>query len=132
VWGIALPFFDQDPVAQPCATAEPDGPPEAPLAAGDGQAGGLSSWQPSSNTPSATSRQGARIIKRHDGEPAPAQPIERDPNLKSWSAHLIGGKKMQLLGYLGAVTEAAAIERAVMLFSLDDERRKRLAINLRR
>jgi hypothetical protein len=38
---------------------------------------------------------------------------------------------MQLLGYLEAVTEAAAIERAVMLFSLDDERRKRLAVNLR-
>jgi hypothetical protein len=78
-------------------------------------------------------RQGARIIKRHDGEPAPAPPIApRDPNLKSWSAHLIGGKKMQLLGYLEAVTEAAAIERAVVLFSLDGERRKRLAVNLRR
>jgi hypothetical protein len=29
-------------------------------------------------------RQGARIIKRHDGEPP------KGPNLKSWSAHLIG------------------------------------------
>jgi hypothetical protein len=72
-------------------------------------------------------RQGARIIKRHDGEPAPPRLVERDPNLKSWSAHLIGGKKMQLLGYLEAVNEAAAIEQAVVLFSLDDERRKRLA-----
>jgi hypothetical protein len=30
------------------------------------------------------------------------------------------------------VSEAAAIERAVVLFALDDERRKRLAVNLRR
>jgi hypothetical protein len=30
------------------------------------------------------------------------------------------------------VNEAAAIEWAVVLFSLDDERRKRLAVNLRR
>jgi hypothetical protein len=38
-------------------------------------------------------RQGARIINRRDGEPRPEPPP--DPNLKSWSAHLIGGKKMQ-------------------------------------
>jgi hypothetical protein len=30
------------------------------------------------------------------------------------------------------VSEAAAIERAMVLFALDDERRKRLAVNLRR
>ena len=30
-----------------------------------------------------------------------------------------------------ALSEAAAVERAVALFSLDDERRKRLAVNLR-
>jgi hypothetical protein len=42
------------------------------------------------------------------------------------------GRKMQMLGYIEASTEAAAIERAVVLFSLDDERRKRLAVNLRR
>jgi hypothetical protein len=72
-------------------------------------------------------RQGAQIIKRHDGEPKPEPP--RDPNLKSWSAHLIGGKKMQHLGYVEAVSEAAAIEAAVALFGLNDERRKRLAIN---
>jgi hypothetical protein len=39
-------------------------------------------------------RQGAQIIKRHDGEPRPEPP--RDPNLKSWSAHLIGGKKCSI------------------------------------
>jgi hypothetical protein len=39
---------------------------------------------------------------------------------------------MQHLGVASAATEMAAIERAVVLFSLDDERRKRLAINLRR
>ena len=41
-------------------------------------------------------RHGIRIIKRHDGEPRPEPP--RDPNLRSWAAHLIGGSKMQLLG----------------------------------
>jgi hypothetical protein len=39
--------------------------------------------------------QGKQIIKRHDGEPKPQPP--KDPSLKKWSAHLIGGKKMQLL-----------------------------------
>jgi hypothetical protein len=39
---------------------------------------------------------------------------------------------MTLLGYIEAVNEAAAIERAIVLFSLDAERRKRLAVNLRR
>jgi hypothetical protein len=43
-------------------------------------------------------RHGARIIERHDGEPPRAPLILRDPNLKSWSVSLIGGKKMQLLG----------------------------------
>jgi hypothetical protein len=47
-------------------------------------------------------RQGEQIIKRHDGEPKPEPP--KDPNLKRWSAHLIGGKKMQLLGFVEAVT----------------------------
>jgi hypothetical protein len=42
-------------------------------------------------------RQGELIIKRHDGEPKPEPP--KAPNLKKWSAHLIGGKKMQLLGF---------------------------------
>jgi hypothetical protein len=75
-------------------------------------------------------RQGEHIIKRHDGEPKPEPP--KDPNLKSWSAHLIGGKKMQLLGFVEAVSEPAAIEAAVVVFSLDDQKRRRLAINLRR
>jgi hypothetical protein len=34
---------------------------------------------------------------------------------------------MQLLGVIEAVSETAAIERAVVLYSLDDNRRKRLA-----
>jgi hypothetical protein len=76
-------------------------------------------------------RHGARIIERHDGEPPPP-PIEpRDPNLRSWSVHLIGGKKMTLLGVIEAVDELAAIERAVVLFGLDDAKRNRLAVNLR-
>jgi hypothetical protein len=74
--------------------------------------------------------QGAQVIKRHDGEPKPESP--RDPNLNSWSVHLIGGKKMQSLGVIEALSEAAAIERTVVLFALDDARRKRLAVNLLR
>jgi hypothetical protein len=38
---------------------------------------------------------------------------------------------MPFLGYLEATTEPAAIEAAVALFGLDDERRKRLAVKLR-
>jgi hypothetical protein len=72
------------------------------------------------------------IIERHEGEPPPPPLILRDPNLKSWSAHMIGGRKMQLLDYIEVVDETAAIERAVVLFAIDDERRKRLAVNLRR
>lgn len=75
-------------------------------------------------------RQGARIIKRHDGEPQPQRP--RDPNLKEWSVHLIGGKKMRFLGYVEGVDEIAAVEAAVALFDLDDARRKRLAVSARR
>ena len=65
-------------------------------------------------------RHGARVIKRHDGEPKPVPP--KDPNLKSWSAHLIGGKRMQLMGYVEAKDEPGAIEAAVVLFGLNDER----------
>jgi hypothetical protein len=71
--------------------------------------------------------QGEQIIKRHDGEPKPP----KDPNLKKWSAHLIGGKKMQLLGFVEAVSEPAAIESAVASFGLDEQKRRRLAVNLR-
>jgi hypothetical protein len=74
-------------------------------------------------------RQGAQVIKRHDGEPQPEPP--HDPNLKSWSVHLIGGKRMQSLGWVEAVSEAAAIERAVVLYGLDNQKRTRLAVNLR-
>ena len=75
-------------------------------------------------------RHGARIIKRHEGEPRPEPP--RDPNLKEWSVRLIGGSKARFLGYVEAVTEPAAIEAAVVLFGIDAERRKRLAVNPRR
>jgi hypothetical protein len=40
-------------------------------------------------------RQGARVIKRHDGDPKPVPPP--DPNLKSWSAYPISGKRMTRL-----------------------------------
>jgi hypothetical protein len=39
---------------------------------------------------------------------------------------------MQLLGFVEAVSEPAAIESAVALFGLDDQKRRRLAVNLRR
>lgn len=63
-------------------------------------------------------RQGAHVLKRHEGEPKP-EPT-KDPNLKSWSAYLIGGKKMQHLGYVEALTEAAAIDAAAVLFGISD------------
>jgi hypothetical protein len=70
--------------------------------------------------------------ERHDGEPAPPPLIApRDPNL-NWSAYLIGGKKMQLLGYLEAATEACDRAGRVVLFSLDGERRRWLAVTCRR
>jgi hypothetical protein len=47
-------------------------------------------------------RHGARIIERHDGAPPTPPLVERDPNLKSWSAHLIGGRKMQSAGLPGS------------------------------
>ena len=74
-------------------------------------------------------RHGMRIVNRHDGEPKPEPP--RDPNLRSWSAHLIGGSKMQLLGFVEAVDEAGAIDAAAALFGIDGARRKRLAVNRR-
>jgi hypothetical protein len=73
--------------------------------------------------------QGEQIIKLHGGEPKPEPP--KDPNLKKWSAHLIGGKKMQLLGFVEAVSEPAAIETAIASFGLDEQKRRRLAVNLR-
>jgi len=39
---------------------------------------------------------------------------------------------MRLLGFVEAVSEPGAIEAAVARFGIDDERRKRLAVNLRR
>jgi hypothetical protein len=74
--------------------------------------------------------QGEQVIKRHDGETKPEPP--RDPNLKKWSAHLIGGKRMELLGFVEAESEPAAIESAVASFGLDEQKRRRLAVNLRR
>jgi len=45
---------------------------------------------------------------------------------------LIGGSKARFLGYVEAVTEPAAIEVAAAMFGIDEARRKRLAVNLRR
>jgi hypothetical protein len=39
---------------------------------------------------------------------------------------------MQFPGVVEAVSEATAIEAAVALFALDDSKRRRLAVNLRR
>jgi hypothetical protein len=70
--------------------------------------------------------------KHHQAARRRAKPESpKGPNLKKWSAHLIGGKKMQLLGFVEAVSEPAAIESAVALFGLDDQKRRRLAINFR-
>jgi hypothetical protein len=40
----------------------------------------------------------ARVIKNHGGEPKPE--TATDPNLKNWSVHLIGGRKVQHLGFV--------------------------------
>jgi hypothetical protein len=74
-------------------------------------------------------RQGTRIIKRHDGEPEPVPSVPVDPNLKSWSVNLIGGRKMQHLGFIHAASETAAIEVAVEKFELTELQRKRLAVS---
>jgi len=42
------------------------------------------------------------------------------------------GRKMPLLGFAEAASEPAAIATAVAGFGLNDERRKRMAVNLRR
>jgi hypothetical protein len=73
--------------------------------------------------------QGQRIIKRHDGEPASAPETPTDPNLKNWSVHLIGGRKMEHYGFVLAADEQAAIDAAVEKFGLDDQKRRRLAVN---
>jgi len=65
-------------------------------------------------------RHGGRIVRRYEGEPVPVPPP--DPNLRRWSAHLIGGKRMTLLGYVEAVAEPAAIAAAVAMFALDDHK----------
>lgn len=75
-------------------------------------------------------RHGSRIVRRHDGEPHPEPP--KGPDVKAWSAHLIGGKRLRLVGYLEAATEAAATEAAVSLFGLSELERRRLAIARRR
>jgi hypothetical protein len=75
---------------------------------------------------------GERVIKRHDGEPPKPPPVPVDPNMKTWSVHLIGGRKMESYGYVEAISEEAAIEAAVAKFRLDDQKRKRLAVNLTR
>jgi hypothetical protein len=74
-------------------------------------------------------RYGERIIKRHDGEPAPAPETPTDPNLTSWSVHLIGGRKMQQYGFVLAADEQSAIDAAVEKFGFDDQKRRRLAVS---
>jgi hypothetical protein len=71
-------------------------------------------------------RHGTGIIKRYDGEPRPDPP--HDPNARSWSVHFIGGKRLERLGIVEAVDEAAAVEAAAALFGLDNLQRKRLAV----
>lgn len=75
-------------------------------------------------------RHGARVVRQHDGEPQPEPP--KGPDVKAWSAHLIGGKRLRLVGYLEAATEAAAAETAVSLFRLSEPERRRLAVARRR
>jgi hypothetical protein len=50
-----------------------------------------------------------------DSKPEPL--INQDPNVKSWAAHLIGGKK---LGYFDTVSRAAAIAVRSRCLVLDE------------
>ena len=77
-----------------------------------------------------TLRHNARIIRRNHGQPKPEPP--QDPNARSWSVHFIGGKRMEWLGIVEAVDEPEAIDAAAARFGLDNLRRKRLAVRLRR
>jgi hypothetical protein len=72
---------------------------------------------------------GERVIKRHEGEPPKPPPVPVDPNMKTWSVHMIGGRKAQHLGYVQAASEVAATEAAVEKFGLDDQSRRRLAVS---
>jgi hypothetical protein len=74
--------------------------------------------------------QGERIIKRHDGEPAPEPPT--DPNLRTWSVSLIAGRKMQHLGFVLAADADSAVIVAAERYELSPEKRKRLVVNLQR
>jgi hypothetical protein len=76
--------------------------------------------------------QGEQILKRHDGEPKPELETPTDPNLKSWSVHLIGGRKMQHLGFVQADDAESAVIVAAERFTLTAEQRKRLAVNPQR
>jgi hypothetical protein len=73
--------------------------------------------------------QGERIIKRHDGQPKPAP---RSSPLRSWSVHLIRGRRMELLGFIDASDETSATQQAIKVFTLTEDQRRRLAVNLRR
>ena len=73
--------------------------------------------------------QGARIIKQNLGEPKPETETPVDPNLKSWSVNLIGGRKMEHLGFVLAADLESAVATASEKFTLTPERRKRLMVN---
>lgn len=75
-------------------------------------------------------RQGARIIKRHDGEPAPQLPP--DPRLPDWDANLIVGSKNRFLGSVMAADEASAIKLAIEHFNLTGWQVERLMVSPRR
>jgi hypothetical protein len=72
---------------------------------------------------------GASVIKRHEGAPKP-EPPPSNPNMRSWSVSLIGGRKMQHCGTIFAISEEAAIEAAAVKFGLDEQKRRRLAVTL--
>jgi hypothetical protein len=77
-------------------------------------------------------RHGARIIERHDGAPPPPPLVERDHQSKELVRPPDRRQEMHFLGYLEAVDEAVALVVAAATFNLNDEQRKRLAVNPRR
>jgi hypothetical protein len=74
-------------------------------------------------------QRGARVIKKHEGEPTPQPVAPVDPKLKNWSVHLIGGKKMEHLGSVMAADAGSAMIVAGDKFELSPAKRKRLVVN---
>jgi hypothetical protein len=74
-------------------------------------------------------RQGARIVRRHDGQPKQMEPT--DPNLLDWDVNLIRGSKNDFKGIVMARDEEQAKKVAIEQFKLIAWQIERLMITKR-